>query len=98
MADFKHSNKAEADLVRAIKYSLKHHGARQADRYLSLLEDACPLLGEIPNPGTPAYIRGRKRPLWKLPVADHVIYYRFNKTHVFIVRVLHRSELPELHL
>jgi plasmid stabilization system protein ParE len=49
VAEYRHSKKAEADLLRAIKYSLKEHGAQQGEKYLNTLEDACPTRGEKPN-------------------------------------------------
>lgn len=98
MADYKHSNEARADLRRIAKFGIENFGERQARAYLLMFEAMYPTLGETPNPGLVTHIPRRKRPLWRVPVGAHVVYYRRVRGYMFIVRILGKRELPELHL
>ena len=70
----------------------------QARDYLLMLDAVYPTLGDHPKPGLPTHVPGRKRPLWRLKVGSHMIYYRRVRTWMLIVRILHQSQLPQLHL
>jgi len=98
VADYKHSNSARRDLLKLTKYGIKKFGRQQARDYLEMLRLEYPTLGEHPNPGLSTYVPGRKRALWRLACGSHVIYYRRIRNYMFIVRILHKSQLPQLHL
>jgi toxin ParE1/3/4 len=96
VADFKPSRRAKADLRELTGWGIKRFGKAQAARYLDAIEDVCATLGADPNPGQPC--PEFRRRLIRTPCGSHVIYYRRDRGVIRIVRVLHKSHLPSLHL
>lgn len=87
---------AEADLAEIAEWTEVEFGAEQRDLYLSALEAAC----ESTLPRFPAIARPvPKRPeLLRWRCERHVIYFRLITDGLEIIRVLHETMLPDLHL
>jgi toxin ParE1/3/4 len=87
---------AEDDLLDIAAYTLRAWGERQADRYLSALENACRQLAEKPLIGRPCdeISTGLRR----MEQGSHVIFYRQKSGGILVSRILHRSMLPERHV
>lgn len=97
MADFRLTRRAEEDLAEIGAYTLRTWGAEQCARYLDELKSRCEWLAENPHLGLvsdevrPGYLR------WVQ--GKHVLYFRpIDEKTILIVRVLHESMLPALHL
>jgi toxin ParE1/3/4 len=86
---------AEEDLLDVAAYTLRTWGERQADRYLSALENACRQLAEKPLLGRPCdeISAGLRR----MEQGSHVIFYRQKSGGILVSRILHRSMLPGRH-
>jgi toxin ParE1/3/4 len=84
--------KAEADIDSIVEYSKDEWGTRQADKYLSRLENEFerlarnPLIGRSCNSIFPS--------LRRLEVGEHVVFYLATPLGILIARVLHRRMLP----
>ena len=88
MANYKLTNKAVEDLENIWDYTFDKWSLEQADKYYSLLIDACNLIGENPNIGK-NYI-GVTTELFGLRTNRHIIFYRkFPDKPVEITRILH---------
>lgn len=96
MAGYRLSSLAEVDLIAIGSYTLERWGAQQAARYVSALEDACQLLVDTPTLGRPAahILPG----LFRLEQGKHVVFFRRGPDGIRVLRFLHQSMLPELHL
>ena len=84
------------DLERIGEYTGVEWGAAQKRRYLGQIKDGFKAVRSTPGIGTRRDdIRDGLR---AHPVRRHVIFYRESKTELVIVRILHNSMSPELHL
>lgn len=95
MSGFELSRRARADLVEIGVYGAERWGDAQSERYVSALYVVFHRLAE-------GRARGRRcdriRPgLWRIEQVSHVVFFRRLPSGVFICRVLHRRQLPELH-
>lgn len=84
------------DLLDIFAYGCEKFGADMAEAYIYRLEAGFLRLTAHPKLGrsieqTIAGIRA-------LPVASHIIYYQVTDTTIDIIRILHKSMLPERHL
>ena len=95
MSGFRFSRLAEADLVSIGDYTLRTWGEAQADRYITELEDCCKRLAG--NPGLGRRCDHVRPGLRRMERGSHVVFYRQQPDGVLIVRLLHRSMLPERH-
>ena len=87
---------AEDDLVGIWLYSFEQWGTEQADLYLDALDEGISLLRANPQLGTDAsHLKSGCR---RLHVRHHLVYYRLQLPRIEIVRVLHESMDPDLHL
>ena len=86
---------AEEDLLDIWDYSFEQWGVKQADRYLDDLEAGILNLSDNPEIGNNYAYRENYR---KLLVNHHIVFYRLSKETIHIVRVLHQSMEPNLHL
>ena len=87
---------ARDDLKDIARYTLKHHGKVQRDRYLNGLKERFELLGENPN-------FGRSRDDVKIgchcsDYNKHVVFYVIQNDYVEILAILHERMIPERHL
>jgi toxin ParE1/3/4 len=90
------TSRARNDLRDIAAYTLEKWGTAQCDRYLDALQEHCRQVAETPklrrlSPDFPSYCRAL--------VGRHAIFYRVDDhDSVLVVRILHASMLPELHL
>ncbi len=90
------SGPARLDLGRIADYTRRAWGAAQKRKYLGQIKDGFKAVRDAPGIGTRRDdIRNGLR---AQSVRKHVIFYRVTKSEVVIVRVLHESMNPELHL
>ena len=97
MAGFRLTRRAEEDLAEIGEYTLRTWGAEPCARYLDELESRCEWLAENPHLGLASddVRRGYRRYVQ----GKHVLYFRLiEEETILIVRVLHGSMLPALHL
>ncbi len=90
------SGPAKRDLEWIGEYTGAEWGAAQKRKYLGQIKDGFKAVRNTPGIGT------RRDDIHKglraHPVRKHVIFYRVTRTELAIVRVLHQSMTPELHL
>ncbi len=90
------SQQAKNDLKEIYFYTLNKWGSDKAVDYLMQIDTGLqelinnPMLGKSRD-----YIRDGYR---SVQINRHVIFYRVQKTEIFIVRVLHERMLPSKHL
>ena len=87
---------ADNDLLNIFIYGCEQFGTDTAEAYIYRLEAGIQQLAEHPKSGRSIeqIIAGVRA----LPVVSHVIYYQVTDTTIDIIRVLHKSMLPEKHL
>ncbi len=95
MPGFELSRRARDDLVEIGVYGAERWGDERSERYVSDLYEVFERLAD-------GRARGRRceriRPgLWRIEHASHVVFFRRRPTGLFICRVLHHRQLPELH-
>jgi toxin ParE1/3/4 len=93
VAAFRHSRRAEADLLSIAQYTLRTWGEEQAIRYIDDLEAFCQMLADNP-------LLGRacdpiRQGLRRMERGRHVVFYREDGEGILISRILHRGMLPE---
>jgi len=96
MAKYKFSIAAEEDLESIVDYTLQNWGIDQANQYLDGLEQRAQSLADNPKTGTSCEDFGVG--LRYFPYQSHALYYLKEQHGITIVRVLHESMSPELHL
>ena len=96
MAGFRLLRRARADLLDIAAFTAERWGQEQAERYVTQLYEGFRRLVDFPAlrrpyPPLPPYFRSL--------AGRHAIFYRVaDDAEIVIVRVLHASMLPELHL
>ena len=90
------SGPAKLDLGRIGEYTRREWRAAQKRKYLGQLKDGFKAVRDTPGIGTRR--DDIHTGLRAHPVRKHVIFYRETKTELTIVRVLHESMNPDLHL
>jgi len=89
------SGRAKADLLNIGRYTLQTWGEGQAARYLKSMEECITSLARNPGLGRPCdWIRPG---LHRFEQERHVIFYRREKRGILVLRILHRSMLPDKH-
>jgi toxin ParE1/3/4 len=88
MAKFSLTMRAIADLVDIARYTEKHWGPEQRNKYLTILDSAFRQLAATPAKGRDCSdIRHGYR---KMNIGSHVVFYRQKQSdEIEIVRVLH---------
>jgi len=83
---------AEADIDSIVEYTRITWGWRQADRYLTKLEDGFDLLTRNPSLGRScdAIQPGLRR----FEIGSHVMFYRSEPGGLRVLRVLHQQMVP----
>ena len=93
MGRFRLSHRAEDDLYRIGRYTLRRWGPSQAARYLRELEACCQRLTDDPALGC---LRDDIRPgLRRMQRGKRVVFYREEPGVVFSSRILHGRLLAE---
>ena len=92
MPEFWVSVEAENDIGQIVSYTISTWGWRQADLYLSKLEDGFQLLASHSSIGRAC--DALQAGLRKFEIGSHVVFYMSGPDGVLIVRVLHQRMLP----
>lgn len=81
------SNKAAEDLKNIGRYTEERWGKGQRNRYLSKLDDGIQTLAKQPliGPSCDEILSGYR----KYYVGKHLIFYTYDTTQIYIVRILH---------
>jgi plasmid stabilization system protein ParE len=97
---YKFSKRAQRDLVRILRWGISEFGEILARDYVLAIRTLCEVLTSTPNPGTEYRGPNKKhRTIYWVPVGRNVVFYRLSKGKpAFVVRVLDKTQLPELHL
>ena len=90
------SYSAKRDLVRIGDYTRREWGTSQKLKYLGEIREKLGALADTPGIGAPR--DDIDEGLRALPARRHIIFYRETENDVVIVRVLHESMNPDLHL
>jgi toxin ParE1/3/4 len=96
MARFVVTRAAEADLADVGRFTRERWGDEQFRQYLARLDARFRLLAKDPSQGRAC--DDIRRGYLRYHEGKHVIFNRFNRGLLEIVRVLHERMLPELHL
>lgn len=89
------SRRAREDLVEIGVYGAERWGDERSARYVTELYGMFERLADGRSRGRTCE---RIRPgLWRIEHASHVIFFRRQPSGLFVCRVLHRRQLPELH-
>jgi toxin ParE1/3/4 len=83
------TERALADLVAIETYSVKQHGKRVANRYLSDIEAHLRLIQE--SPGLLGELEGLPEPLQCYPAGKHVLVFDVEPTSLVLLTVIHGS-------
>ena len=84
---------ADNDLLDIFAYGCENFGADTAEAYIYRLEAGFRQLTEHPKLGRS--IEQSIAGVRALPVVSHVVYYEVTDTTIEIIRILHKSMLPE---
>jgi len=96
MAGYKLTPEAISDLEDIWNYTAEHWGVDQAIKYVESLNNAFILLAETPEMSR---TRTELSPSVRIHThAKHMIAYLTESTHILVVRILHKSMLPENYL
>jgi len=96
VAHYKLTPEAISDLEDIWNYTAEHWGVDQAIKYVESLNSTFILLAETPEMSR---LRTELSPSVHIHTHEkHMIVYLTKSTHIIIVRVLHKSMLPENHL
>ena len=93
MAAFRHSRRAEADLLGIAQYTLRTWGEEQTIRYIDDLEVCCQMLADNPMLGRAC--DPIRQGLRRMERGRHGVFYREDGGGILISRILHRRVLPE---
>ncbi|MBN0986447.1 type II toxin-antitoxin system RelE/ParE family toxin [Amphritea pacifica] len=90
------TDKAEKDLEGILSFTLEHWGKRKVVEYLDGIESAALNLCNHPDMGIDRsdLIVGVR----SIPYESHVIYYTQRNAHLIIIRIIHCSMDPNLHI
>ncbi|MGO9435682.1 MAG: type II toxin-antitoxin system RelE/ParE family toxin [Terracidiphilus sp.] len=86
------SVEAERDLDGIAEYTKATWGWRQAERYLTKLEEGIELLGSHPTIGRNC--GAIRTGLRRFEVGSHVVFYFVDADGILVLRVLHQQMLP----
>ena len=84
---FELSNRAKADIMEIVRYTLENFGSAQAEEYIDGLYYSFELLTDNPKLGR-EWKTGRRRYIYRM----HSIYYRLTPESVFVTHIRHASQ------
>jgi toxin ParE1/3/4 len=90
------SLKADEDLIDIYLYGFFKFGEQQAEKYFAELEAAFDLISNNPYMANESIVF--KQSFRIHPHGSHKIIYCIESVQVLVVRILHESMIPELHL
>lgn len=96
VAKVEYSRLAEADFLEIGDYTLRTWGEVQADKYIDQLERCFHRVAEHPAMGRSCGDAGPG--LRRIEEGKHVVFYRRQAQGILVLRILHKSMLPERHL
>jgi toxin ParE1/3/4 len=96
VAEYILTQKAKSDLLDIIEYTRNTWGKRQIRIYIDAIEERCQILAGNPDIGKDADELAPD--LLSHPIESHVIYYKRQGDDIFVIRVLHKRMLPDMHL
>jgi toxin ParE1/3/4 len=80
---------AEQDLEEIWLYTFQNWSLEQADKYHSLIFKEIEFLSRHPQSGKD--LGFLKEGYWSSKVMSHLIFYKFSKTEILIIRILHEN-------
>ena len=89
------SPKAENDLEEIWLYTLERWSLNQADKYHREIVETFEQLANGTKRGRETLIR---KGYYKYRSGSHFVYFRYADTELQIIRILHKSREPSLHL
>ncbi len=89
MADYKLTNKADADLVDIYEYGIFNFGIEQSSKYILGFQDKFQFIIEHKELGRSAEELSKN--LRRVTYNSHVIFYKILVDYILIVRVLRRE-------
>ena len=95
MTSFALSPAAQKDVNEIWDYTTERWGADQAESYIQDIRDTCQGLAAGTRHARPVEIR---EGYFKCSTGSHFIYFRYADTELQIIRILHKSREPSLHL
>jgi toxin ParE1/3/4 len=96
MPNYRLTSDAQSDLIDIRRYTVKHWGIPQSQKYFAEMRQTLQLLATTPSLGKqrPEVISGS----FSFPYVSHVIYYLLHSEHVIVFAVLHKRMVPSDHL
>ena len=96
MPNYRLTSDAQSDLIDIRRYTLKHWGIQQSQKYLTELRQTIQLLAVTPMLGKlrPDVVSGA----FSFPYVSHVIYYLQHHEQIIVFGVLHKRMVPSNHL
>ena len=91
-----YASRAANDFVDIIAFGIETWGEAASRHYVDHLEQAIARLGVYPGLGRPSDYAGRR--VRQLSAGAHVAYYDIGSDAVTILRILHASQDPKLHV
>jgi plasmid stabilization system protein ParE len=96
MGRYELSAAATRDIRQIVRHSALQWGGARAESYVAELNTALAALGDYPRMGVES---GHTRPgLRQFAHARHLIFYRTIPCGVRVIRILHATQLPNLHI
>ncbi len=96
MASFRLSQRARHDIAGITRHSARQWGTARGKAYVAHPEATFSRLAEFPLLGRDvSFLRPGYR---QMETARHTVFYRTTEGGILIIRVLHQSMLPNLHL
>ena len=87
------SNQSKQEIMDIRKYTTLNWGQQQSNKYIAELYNILNLLIENPQIGVNRIELFDDT--FSFPHESHMIYYRFDKKHLYIMAVLHQNMLPK---
>ena len=95
LAECRLSPEAERDLENIWVYTYDKWGLAQANNYIDKFSTAFDQIVNNPQLGTKYdHIRKNYR---RLPIANHIVYYRLTEYGISVIRILHQRMSPMRH-
>lgn len=96
MGEYQLSGKADEDLDDIYEFSIRQFGEKVADEYFLSLTDCLLKLADSPKLGRDCsdILAG----CFRFECGRHSIFYKVTKKGIFVIRVLHQSMNPDVHM
>jgi len=91
-----YASRAASDFLDIITFGIETWGEDASRHYVDNLERSIARLGVYPELGRPSDYAGRR--VRQLSTGTHIAYYEIGSDAVTILRILHASQDPKLHI